>query len=173
MGDALEHALAVRKREAILRELVHGLDALSDEQLVSIDDPVGLGKSMAGLLVAATGSFGQLVGPMYHAQALESLWSISRQELGKQVTAGQVLALQVGDEYLFPVFQFKGRTVREEVLAVVRVLRTAVDPFTIAQWLCTPQQDDPSGRTPLQRLNDGEYGQVLAEAERATTRWSA
>lgn len=173
MGEALEHALAVRKRAALLAELVHGLDGLTDQQLAALDDPVGLGQSMVRLVVSAAGSFGQLVGPLYHAQAVEALLALSSKELLRRVSAGELLALQVEGEYLFPVFQFRGAVVREEVVAVVSVLRSVVDPFSIAQWLGSPQSDLLGGRTPLQGLESGDRALVLAAARRAATQWSA
>lgn len=85
---------------------------------------------------------------------------------------GRLFALHVQGKSLFPVFQFDGRQVRKDVLHIVGILRTSADPFTIAQWLCTPLVE-AEDRTPLGLLDAGEGPLVEKLAKRNAARWSA
>lgn len=160
-------------REAILHRVRAHLQAMPDDQVEAVVDPESVATRMAQMVPAAPGEFGKLIGGVYSTRALMTLWGLTtRAAVSKRVTEGKVFALPVEGRNLFPVFQFDGDTVRADVLEVVCALRAAVDPFTIAQWLQTPQADDPHGRTPLALLDQGQKEAVLTSARRAAARWA-
>lgn len=160
-------------REALLLGVRDRLKAMPDEQIEAVTDPASVAARMAQMVPSTRGEFGELIGPVYSTQALMTLWGLTRAGVSKRAKEGKVLALAVEGRNLFPVFQFDGDAIRTDVLEVVGVLREGVDPFTIAQWLQTPQADDPEGRTPLNLLDMGQKEIVLAAARRASARWTA
>ncbi|GAA4360960.1 hypothetical protein [Paeniglutamicibacter cryotolerans] len=165
--------LAERNRTELMESLADNLKALPDEQLEAIKDFAGLARRMAHLVPAPPGTYGNLIGPVYSTKALQAMWDISREAVSKKARSGKLLALKVDGENLFPVFQFRGNEVRADVRDIVKVLRESADPFTVAQWLRTPQDDDAQKRTPLSQLDEGCFEVVKSSATRAAARWSA
>lgn len=161
-------------RDAILRDLRTRLKGMADEQFSDVD-PTVISARMARMVPPnpGPGEYGKLIGPVYSTGALEALWGVTRAAVSKKAKEGRLLVLKVERENLFPVFQLEGDRVRTDVMEVVGLLREAVDPFTIAQWLKTPQVDDPEGRTPLDLLDAGQNESVLAAASKAAARWAA
>lgn len=167
---------AAATREAILQAVRARLEALPDTQLAAVADPASVGTRMAQVIPAAPGpgQYGRIIGPVYSTQALVALWDVTREAVSKKARGGRLLALKVEGANLFPLFQFhEDGEVRDDVMDVVGILRGPVDPFTIAQWLRTPQVDDPNGRTPLELLDAGRVEDVHAAARAAATRWAA
>lgn len=160
-------------REAILLGVRDRLKAMPDDQIEAVTDPASVAARMAQMVPSTPGEFGQIIGPVYSTQALMTLWDLTRAAVSKRAKEGKVLTLPVEGRNLFPVFQFDRDAVREDVLEVVGVLREVVDPFTIAQWLQTPQADDPDGRTPMELLDIGQKEAVLTAARRTSARWAA
>lgn len=157
-------------REAILRSIRANLASVPDAQLAAVTDPDSVGAQMARVL-PGVGECGRLIGPVYSTKALMAMWGVSRAAVSKKAKAAQLLALKVERENLFPVFQFHEGRVREDVMEVVGALRGHVDPFTIAQWLRTPQAHDADNRTPLELLDAGKLDDVLSAARATAARW--
>ena len=76
-----------------------------------------------------------LYGPVYSQAAVVKLLSLGEAEVADLVRTGSLLALPVEDTHLFPVFQFEGHEIRQEVIEVARTLSKASDVFSAAQWL--------------------------------------
>jgi hypothetical protein len=104
------------------------------------------------------------VGPVYSRAALEKM------KIDPAKTA--LLTVAVEGQEFYPVLQFNGRNVRQDVLGIVDILAEAADSWTIAVWLRTPMAGDPQGRTFLELLDAGEFEVVVAHARDAAGRWS-
>lgn len=167
-------AAASDNREAILKGIRSRLEAMPDERFSGIENPDNVSDQMAQL-VPETGlsTYGQLIGPVYSTRALTTMWGVTRAAVSKKAMAGGLLTLKVAGENLFPTFQFEGRDVRSDVISLVTTIQPAADPFTIAAWLRTPLADDPSGRTPLTLLDEGESEPAHRAAVRVAARWAA
>ncbi|WP_152539185.1 hypothetical protein [Nesterenkonia sp. AN1] len=165
--------MAELNRRAIVRDVEKRLGEMPDERIEAVTDLSAVGERMARMVPTPPGEFGKQIGPVYSTRALTELWSMTRAGVSKRAKEGRLLALKVEGENLFPLFQFDGAEVRRDVMELVQTLREAVDPFTIAQWLCTPQVDDDKKRTPVELLDEGEKEVALRAARRASNRWSA
>ncbi len=121
-----------------------------------------------------TADFADLIGPVYSTKALESLWGITRAGVSKKARTGQLLALKVDGQNVFPLFQFDGDRVRTEVVGTARLMQErGADAWSVAAWLCTPLSDDGRGRTPLDLLSAGDVAAVQGHARATAERWAA
>lgn len=167
-------AAASNKREAILQGLRARLEAMPDTRFSEIDDPDAVSDQMALMVPEPKLSpYGQLIGPVYSTKVLTAMWDVTRAAISKKAKAGNLLTLKIAGKNLFPIFQFDDREVRSDVLSLVNALQPATDPFTIAAWLRTPLADDPSGRSPLMLLDDGEIAVAHRAAARVAAGWAA
>ncbi|SDS21750.1 Protein of unknown function [Brevibacterium sandarakinum] len=162
---------AARNRQEILASVQRGLEKLPDTDIEGVKDAVSLGASMAAMVPRTAGEFGRIVGPLYTTKALTVMWNIGRAAISKRVAENKLLALKVEGDNLFPIFQFDGKMIRDDVMEIVQILRASVDPFTIAQWLRTPvlELDD---QTPLDLLDVGNKAAAVRIAKRTAARWA-
>ncbi|MGO1264943.1 hypothetical protein [Microbacterium sp.] len=158
-------------RDDIADEVRRRLNEVSDSDIAEVDDAGKLASSMMALVPRAT-TFGELIGPVYSTKALSAMWGgMSRAGVSKRVSEGKLLALKVERENLFPLFQFQGTEIREDVIALVRILRPEADPFTIAQWLVAPLEDC-GGRSAIELLDAGDRASADKAAKKAARRWA-
>ena len=161
-------------RAAIVASLSDSLAKLPDTQVNAVEDPAALGQLMARLVPPTPGEFADLIGPVYSTKALESLWGITRAGVSKKARTGQLLALKVDGQNVFPLFQFDGARVRTEVVGTARLMQErGADAWSVAAWLCTPLADDGQGRTPLDLLSAGDVAAVQGHARATAERWAA
>lgn len=152
--------------EAIRRQL----NDVPDSDIAKVEDTERLASRMVAMVPRVT-NFAELIGPVYSTKALMKMWGMTRAGVSKRVSDGKLLALKVEGENLFPLFQFSGDEIRDDVLALARILRPEVDPFTIAQWLLTPLSEF-DGRTTMQLLDEGNRNWAEQAAKRAARRWA-
>lgn len=169
----MSSSTAEEKREAIVDGLRSRLQQMPDERFDDVSDPRAVGENMAVFVPESPGAFSKIIGPVYSTRALTSLWRVSREAVSKRARNGGLLVLKVEGENLFPVFQFDGAEVRQDVMAVVKAFGEHVDPFTIAQWLNTRQVSDGARRTPIEMLDSGAFNEVVSAARVASARWAA
>lgn len=161
---------AERAREELLANVKKELHNVPDADLEDVD-AAAVGARMVAVVPRKAGRLGTIVGPLYSTKALMSMWDVSRAAVSKKVVEGKLLTLKVKGENLFPVFQFDGTKVRDDVLELVRILDSAVDPFTIAQWMRTPLEE-LGHSTPLEALDARKTTDAMRAAEQAAARWS-
>lgn len=119
----------------------------------------------------ADGQFGRIIGPVYSTQALMLMWQIDVVDVARLSANDDLLALKVQGEYLCPLFQFDGSAVRADIMAIVKILRSSADPFTIAQWLRIPIVE-AGCQTPIDMLDSGERTAVELLAMGNANRWT-
>lgn len=157
-------------RDEIAEAFRRQLNDVPDSDIENVQDTEGLASRMASMVPRAT-NFADLVGPVYSTKALTKMWGITRAAVSKKAATGKLLALKVEGENLFPLFQFKGAEIRDDVITLVHILRAEVDPFTIAQWLLAPLEEC-GGRTAIELLDAGERDAAETAANRAARRWA-
>ncbi len=152
-------------RTELLKKPISNLSQLNNHKIIALH--------LASLVPSPTGSYGDLIGPVYSTSALESMWGISRQAISKKVSKRALLGLKVSGNMLYPVFQFRGDQIRGDVREIAKILLESADPFTAAQWIMTPCPDDARGRTFRHLLDDNELEAVRQYAQQAAERWAA
>ena len=152
-----------------IRSLVAGSDILGK---LTPDEAARLAHSAAeGVLASARWS--QVVGDRLDTTAVTQLLGITRQALAKRQAAGSVIGLPGHSTTWYPTWQFDQdiAEIRPEVRHIVGAFRDRlddVDPFLIAAWATTPQQEDLEGMTPESWIRRGRDPQRLRiAAERA------
>jgi hypothetical protein len=152
-----------------IRSLVAGSDILGK---LTPDEAARLARSAAeGVLASARWS--QVVGDRLDTTAVTQLLGITRQALAKRQAAGSVIGLPGQSTTWYPTWQFDQNLaeIRPEVRHVVGAFRDRlddVDPFLIAAWATTPQDEDLEGLTPETWIRLGRDPQQLRiAAERA------
>jgi hypothetical protein len=114
------------------------------------------------------------IGPFYRGEQVAKLLQISRQAVHERAKKGSLLALRTADDlWVYPTFQFKGRSIisgLQEVLAEFR--QAQPDRWAIAGWLVSPTAA-LAGQSPLDALrSNGELAPVIALAQDAVLRWT-
>lgn len=167
------HAVAEKRRQEIAQAIVNVLDEVPDRYLAEPLDVDHIQQHVLALIHPHRNRLADLVGEVYSTKALETLWGVTREAVSKRFRKGNLFALKVGGQNFFPLFQFDGGEVRDDVMDVIQILRSAGDPWTIAAWLRTPSADDPEDRTPLELLDAGQASRVADEARDMARRWAA
>ena len=171
--DRVKYA-ADQRRTEILDNVRARLNDFPDDQMAAVNDPAAIGERMARMVPPVAGEFGRLIGPVYSTKALEAMWSVTRAAVSKKVRDKRIFALKVSGASIFPLFQFDGIDVRQDILEVVRLLEdVGIDNWTIAAWLRTPVASDEAGRTPIGLLDAGQSEVVTVAARRLGERWAA
>jgi hypothetical protein len=97
----------------------------------------------------------ELVGPVYEASALATTLRRSTDDLASRASVGDLLLLHTADGVpVYPAFQFTATySVRPDLIPVLRKL-TDIEPWSVAIWLRTPN-DDLADLTPDEALANG------------------
>ena len=105
------------------------------------------------------------IGPAYTRDAVADLLGTTAQAVARR--QGLLELEQSNGHIVYPVFQFKGRTLLAGVAVVVSILGDVVQtPWTTASFLTSPQTD-LGGRTPIEALRDSDIDDVVLIAHRA------
>lgn len=106
----------------------------------------------------------ELVGPFTRTEGVRSRLRISRQAVAAKAGRRRLLrVITTEGDHLYPVWQFDGSRVVPGLTEVIsRFPESAVDGWTLAAWLRTPDPD--LGEPPLDALARGEVDRVRAVA---------
>jgi len=113
-----------------------------------------------------------IVGPCYTVASFGRTVGVSEAAVLDAATERRVLRLMAADGVdLFPVFQVRDGHVHPQLHSVLEVLRSGVDdPWTWAQWLNTPLDDDI---TQIEHLWAGHLSEVLRDARHDARAWNS
>lgn len=118
-----------------------------------------------------------IIGPCYSSQSIARTLGWTGPQVVEAAASLHLLELRTDDGVLlYPQFQVWNGTVVDGLPEVLRVLRTGIeDSWTWAQWLNTRPSgsdgvDEPSC---IERLRQGELGDVLLEAKHDAWSWSS
>lgn len=129
----------------------------------------------AALLVQSATAWREHLGTLLDVrQTMDLLEVTTRQAVYDLAARRRLLGLpRQGGGMVFPAFQFNADTGRPfDVLSglLATFASSGVDPYTVATWLCTAQ-DELDGRCPVSLLADsGAAGSLQAAAQRTAAR---
>jgi hypothetical protein len=112
-----------------------------------------------------------LVGPFVRSEGVQARLGISRQAVAAKAARRRLLRTITSDgEHLYPLWQFHGDGVVVGLAGVIALFpEDAVDGWTLAAWLRTPDPD--LGEAPLDALARGDLGDL--DRVRAVARTAA
>jgi hypothetical protein len=157
---------------AALRPQVRAYLARLERASVSVADLGGV-DALAGYMVSALPSpdvWSERIGPFYTTGQLTRLLAAP----GEAITGvavrdrrdrGRLLGCRTADgKWVYPTFQFRGRRVRDDVIALLGELPTDhFDGWTIAAWITGPRRD-LDGASPLEWLDTHPLDDRLRQA---------
>lgn len=110
----------------------------------------------------------ELVGPFLRSEGVQARLKISRQAVAAKAARRRLLrTITVDGEHLYPLWQFDGDQLVAGLAEVLALFpERAVDGWTLAAWLRTPEPD--LDEAPLDALARGELGPVRAVARTAS-----
>lgn len=185
---AAREGWAVRRVEEATRrpmgmEIVAIVDVFFNRLASHADELGSVNAEEAGILgttaaddVLAAVRWSSVVGDRIDTSEATRLLGLTRQALAKRQRSGSLLGLPGNRTTWFPTWQFDlvAKRIRPEVRELVGAFRdrlSDVDPFVIAAWAWTPQEEDLGGQTPAQLLLDGgDMVPLRRAAERAAAR---
>lgn len=141
------------------------------------EEAVRLGRRAAAQVLAAA-RWAQVVGDRLDTSQVTQLLGVTRQALAKRQQTGSLLGLPGDGTTWYPTWQFDTAEarIRPEVRDLIGAFRDRLDdfdPYVIAAWATTPQDEDLAGETPAQWLQAGrDQDQLRRAAERAAARLS-
>lgn len=124
--------------------------------------------------VAPTASpWDELVGPFIRAEGVRARLVISRQAVAAKAARRRLLRVVTADgDHLYPVWQFENGRLQPGLAEVLAMFpESAVDGWTLAAWLRTPDPD--LGEAPWNLLTRGEFDAVRVVARTAAQSLSA
>jgi hypothetical protein len=109
----------------------------------------------------------ELVGPFLRSEGVQARLGISRQAVSAKAARRRLLrTITVDGEHLYPLWQFDSDHLVSGLAEVLALFpEQAVDGWTLAAWLRTPDPD--LGETPLDALLRGDLDRVRAVARTA------
>jgi len=108
-----------------------------------------------------------LVGPFVRSDGVQARLKITRQAVAAKAARRRLLrTITIDGEHLYPLWQFDGDALVAGLAEVLALFpERAVDGWTLAAWLRTPDVD--LGEAPLDGLARGELDRVRAVARTA------
>lgn len=109
----------------------------------------------------------ELVGPFLRSEGVQARLGITRQAVSAKAARRRLLrTITVDGEHLYPVWQFDSDHLVAGLAEVLALFpEQAVDGWTLAAWLRTPDPD--LGEAPFDALLGGEVDRVRAVARAA------
>jgi len=109
----------------------------------------------------------ELVGPFLRSEGVQARLEITRQAVAAKAARRRLLrTITIDGEHLYPLWQFDGRRLLAGLAPVLALFpEQAVDGWTLAAWLRTPDPD--LGEAPIDALLRGEVDRVRIVAHTA------
>lgn len=118
-----------------------------------------------------------IIGACYTAQSIARALGWTEPQAVEGAASLRLLELRTEDDaLLYPQFQLWNGTVVDGLPEVLRVLHTGTElRWTWAQWLNTrfPGSDGVDEPSNIERLREGQLGDVLLEAKHDAWSWSS
>lgn len=163
-----------------LEAAVHAFSAALETEAEAFDrlkpeEAAELGRYGAETAIASL-RWSQVVGERLNTTQVAQLLGITRQALAKRQTNGSLLGLPGKGTTWYPAWQFdiESNSIRPEVRDLVVAFRDRlnnIDPYMIASWASTPQNEDLDGHTPIQWLQSHRDSDQLITAARRAASW--
>jgi hypothetical protein len=139
-----------------------------------LGDPEGLAERALAGQAPVPSPWDELVGPFFRSEGVQARLGISRQAVAAKAARRRLLRVFTSDGVaLFPAWQFDGPQLIPGLGEVLSVFpEAAVDGWTLAGWLRTPDADLDGG-VPVELLVAGEAQRVLTAARSASAALAA
>jgi hypothetical protein len=156
--------LAARRFREALAARVREHERAGNEVWRVLGDPGKLADRALDATVPEPSPWNELVGPFTRTEGVQARLNISRQAVASKAARRRLLRVITADDvHLYPVWQFAGHGVVRGLPDVLALFdEDAIDGWTLAGWLRTPEPD--LGEPPLDALMRGETERVLAVA---------
>lgn len=160
-------AAATREFESLLSEVVaeHGRAGRRADAVLGPARVFAQRAVRASAPVAS--DWDELVGPFLRSDGVQARLNISRQAVAAKAARRRLLRTVTSDGiHLYPHWQFDGDRLVDGLAGLISLFpEAAVDGWTLAAWLRTPDPD--LGEAPLSALARGQVEQVHAAARTA------
>ncbi len=160
-------AEATREFKRALSRVVAEHDRAGREARSVLGEPRSFAERAVQASAPVASPWDELVGPFVRSEGVQARLNITRQAVAAKAARRRLLRTITADgEHLYPLWQFDGEHLvagLDEMLALFP--EAAVDGWTLAAWLRTPDPD--LGEAPFNVLARGELGRVRAVARTA------
>lgn len=157
-------AEATRRFKTALTRVVAEHERAGRRARSVLGDPGDFAESAVHASAPLASPWDELVGPFVRSEGVQARLGISRQAVAAKAARRRLLrTITVDGEHLYPFWQFHGDGLvagLPEVLALFP--EGAVDGWTLAAWLRTPDPD--LGEAPFSALARGDVERVRAVA---------
>lgn len=166
-GDRDFVAQATRQFQQALTRVVASHERAGRNATVVLGDPRSFAERAVHATAPEASPWDELVGPFLRSDGVQARLGISRQAVAAKAARRRLLRTITADgEHLYPLWQFDGDRLLDglpEVLALFP--ESAVDGWTLAAWLRTPEPD--LGEPPVDAVARGEHELVRIVARSA------
>lgn len=158
---------ATREFERALTRVVASHERAGRSANVVLGDPRSFAERAVQATAPEASPWDELVGPFLRSDGVQARLGISRQAVAAKAARRRLLRTITADgEHLYPLWQFAGDQLLDGLVEVFALFpESAVDGWTVAAWLRTPDPD--LGESPLDALARGEREGVRAVARSA------
>jgi hypothetical protein len=164
-GEYLD--LATQRFRQALAARVAAHERAGNEVWHVLGDPDELAERAVQATVPEPSPWNELIGPFTRTEGVQARLGITRQAVASKAARRRLLRVITADGlHLFPIWQFGPTGVVAGLPDVLALFdENAVDGWTLAGWLRTPDPD--LGEAPIDALQRGEFARVMAVARDA------
>lgn len=158
---------ATREFQRALTRVVQSHERVGRSATVALGDPRSFAERAVQATAPEASPWDELVGPFLRSDGVQARLGISRQAVAAKAARRRLLRTITADgEHLYPLWQFDGDRLVDGLVEVFSLFpESAVDGWTLAAWLRTPDPD--LDEPPLDALARGEREKVAVVARAA------
>lgn len=160
-------AEATREFEQALSRVVNEHERAGRRARSALGDPRSFAERAVRANAPLASPWDELVGPFVRSEGVQARLKITRQAVAAKAARRRLLrTITVDGVHLYPLWQFDGDRLMDGLAEVLALFpERAVDGWTLAAWLRTPDPD--LGEAPLDVLARGELDRGRAVARTA------
>ncbi|MBI2709962.1 MAG: hypothetical protein HYX34_09740 [Actinobacteria bacterium] len=160
-------AAATRRFEEGLARMVVAHEAAGRAPRTVFGDPSAFGERAVAAMAPVASPWDDLVGPFLRTDGVQHRLHISRQAVAAKAARRRLLRVITADgAHLYPLWQLDGARLVPGLADVLSLFpERAVDGWTLAAWLRTPDPD--LGEAPFDAVRRGEHQRVRDVARTA------
>jgi hypothetical protein len=166
-------AAATREFEQALSRVVAEHEQAGRRARSVLGEPRLFAERAVRAIAPVASPWDDLVGPFVRSEGVQARLKITRQAVAAKAARRRLLRTITADgEHLYPLWQFDGDRLVAGLAEVLAMFpERAVDGWTLAAWLRTPDAD--LGEAPIDVLASGELERVRAIARTAASALAA
>lgn len=166
-------AEATREFHQALSRVVAQHERAGRRALSALGDPRSFAERAVQASAPLASPWDEVVGPFVRSEGVQVRLGITRQAVAAKAARRRLLRTITADgEHLYPLWQFRGDGLVPGLAEVLALFpERAVDGWTVAGWLRTPDPD--LGEPPFDVLASGDVDRVRSVARTAARRLAA